>query len=409
MRTFVLGICIIISFIASAQRECATQSYIEEQRSSHPSLSDRLAAAEAFIQRQKINARLHGEGAANVIKIPVVVHILFSDASQNISDAQVNSQIEALNRDFRRDNGDSVTTPERFRSVAADVQIEFVLATADPAGRATTGIVRKQTHITYWKADDKIKLASEGGSAAWDSRFYLNIWVGNLQYVIGYSTLPGGPAEKDGIVIATSAFGTLDRKGAYNLGRTTVHEVGHWLSLKHIWGDTYCGDDLVEDTPKQGNFTPGCPTSFRSSCNNGSTGDMYMNYMDYTGDACLNLFTEGQKERMRSLFNAGGPRNTLLYSKGLNQPWTEGMPVEEMPLPAFAKLYPNPAAAEITLNLDDKWIGKQLRITSANGAMLLMPISSAKQKINLNGFKAGLYFLHGENGSDRLREKFIKL
>jgi hypothetical protein len=135
-----------------------------------------------------------------------------------------------------------------------------------------------------------------------------------------------------------------------------------------------------------------------------------MNYMDYTGDACLNLFTEGQKERMRSLFNAGGPRNTLLYSKGLHQPWTEGMPVEEMPLPSSAKLYPNPAATEITLNLDDKWIGKQLRITSANGAtLLIMPISSAKQKINLNGLKAGLYFLHGENGSDRLREKFIKL
>ena len=97
-----------------------------------------------------------------------------------------------------------------------------------------------------------------------------------------------------------------------------MHEVGHWLGLKHIWGDTYCGDDLIEDTPLQGNFTPGCPTGFRTSCSNGTTGDMYMNYMDFTNDACLNLFTEGQKEKMLSLFTAGGPRNSILSSKGLS-------------------------------------------------------------------------------------------
>lgn len=415
MKTVVLGICMIISSVALAQRECATTSYVEEQRSSHPSLSDKLKAVESFIQRQKTNARLQGGGAANVIKIPVVVHVLYNNGTQNISDAQVRSQIEALNRDFRRDNPDSVKTPERFKSLAADVQIEFQLATADPQGRTTTGIVRKQTNVGSWKVDDKIKLATEGGAAAWDSRYYLNIWVGNLQYVMGYSTPPGGPAEKDGVVIATSVFGTIDKGGAYNLGRTAVHEVGHWLGLKHIWGDYYCGDDLVDDTPKQGNFTPGCPDGFRSSCSNGSTGDMYMNYMDYTADACMNLFTQGQKDRMRSLFNAGGPRNTFLYSKGLSQPWTQGSSmegplVEEMPLPSLAKLYPNPAVSEVILNLDTKWIGRQVRITNANGAAVsTIQITSVEQKISVSALKAGMYFLHGENGVEKLNARFIKL
>lgn len=410
MRTLILGICICISSLVFAQRECATQSYMEEQKLSHPSLSDKLEEVENFIQRQKANARLQGEGAAAVFKIPVVVHVLYSSPSQNISDAQIKSQIEALNRDFRRDNWDTVNTPERFKSLAADVQIEFALATADPTGRSTDGIVRKQTRVLGWKSDDKIKSSAEGGSDPWDSRYYLNIWVGNLQYVIGYSTLPGGPAEKDGVVIATSVFGTIGKEGAYNLGRTTVHEVGHWLGLKHIWGDYYCGDDLVDDTPKQGNFTPGCPHTFRSSCNNGSSGDMYMNYMDYTGDACLNLFTQGQKDRMRSLFSSGGPRNSLLFSKGLNKPWVEGAPLVEQPFLPFAKLYPNPATNEVVLNLDEKWIGRQLRIANANGVVIsTLTILSKNQKIGLMALRAGMYFLQGDNGVEEFRARLIKL
>ena len=410
MRTLILGICITISSSVFAQRECATQSYLEEQKLSLPSLSRKLEAIENFIQRQKANTRLQGEGVAAVIKIPVVVHVLYSSPSQNISEAQIKSQIDALNRDFRRDNWDSTNTPERFKPLAADVQIEFALATADPAGRSTDGIVRKQTSVINWKSDDKIKSSAEGGSDPWDSRYYLNIWVGNLQYVIGYSTLPGGPAEKDGVVIATTVFGTIGKEGAYNLGRTTVHEVGHWLGLKHIWGDYYCGDDLVDDTPKQGNFTPGCPSTFRTSCNNGSAGDMYMNYMDYTGDACLNLFTQGQKERMRSLFAAGGPKNSLLFSRGLNKPWVEGAPLVEQPFVPFAKLYPNPATNEVVLNLDEKWIGRQLRIASANGVVLsTITIISKKQTVRLTALKAGMYFLQGDNGAEEFRQRFIKL
>ena len=410
MRTLVLGICILISTFSFAQRECATSSYIEEQKRLHPALARKLNDAELFMQHQKANARLQGGGAASVIKIPVVVHVLYNKPEQNISDAQIKSQIEALNRDFRRDNPDSVNTPERFRALAADVQIEFALATVDPKGRPTNGIVRKQTSVGFWKSDDKIKFSAQGGDDAWDSRYYLNIWVGNLQYALGYASPPGGPAEKDGIAIATSAFGTLGKTGAYNLGRTVVHETGHWLGLKHIWGDYYCGDDLVDDTPKQGNFTPGCPNGVRSSCDNGSAGDMYMNYMDYTGDACMNLFTEGQKQRMRSLFNPEGPRNAFLYSKGLGKPWSEESPDVEAPVVPLASFYPNPVANGIVLNLNDQWIGKQLKVVTAEGGNVkTIFVTTSRQPVDLSGLKAGMYFLYGENGAEKLVEKLVKL
>jgi hypothetical protein len=286
-----------------------------------------------------------------------------------------------------------------------------VLATADPQGRATTGIVRKQTNRNDWEMDDKIKFAAQGGDDAWDNRYYLNFWVGNLFNLLGYSSVPGGPAEKDGVVIHVSAFGTVNTGAPYNLGRTAVHEVGHWLGLKHIWGDAFCGDDLVDDTPKQGNFTSGCPNGFRSSCSNGDMGDMYMNYMDYTNDACLNLFTNGQKQRMLSLFNTGGPRNSILVSKGLNKPWTQEIPVTET-ISNTIKIYPNPSRGDVALQLteSERWIGKKIVVMNASGSVLFqVQISSRTQKLDLGHLKPGLYFIEGENGSEKIREKLVKL
>lgn len=347
-----------------------------------------------------------------MIKIPVVVHVLYKTSDQNISDEQIKSQIDVLNKDFRRKNADTSNTPLRFKNVAADVQIEFALATADPKGRTTTGIVRKQTNITYWSMDDKIKFTSQGGDDSWDCHYYLNIWIGDLGSLLGYSSVPGVAAEKDGIVINYKAFGTIHVSAPYDLGRTATHEVGHWLGLKHIWGDSYCGDDLVDDTPKQGNFTQGCPNTFRSSCDNGEMGDMYMNFMDYTNDACMNLFTEGQKQRMLALFNAGGPRNSLLTSKGLNQPWVaESSLPQEFSNTTF-KFYPNPATGELTLNFEYNtgWIGKNISIVSANGTVLsTTAVTSKSQKFSLANLKPGMYFIMGQNGDQKIREKFIKL
>jgi hypothetical protein len=261
--------------------------------------------------------------------------------------------------------------------------------------------------------DDKIKFTASGGDDAWDSRYYLNIWVGKMRSLLGYSSAPGGPVEKDGLVISPTAFGTQNVFAPYDMGRTVVHEAGHWMGLKHIWGDTYCGDDLVGDTPKQGGFTSGCPTTFRSSCDNNTMGDMYMNYMDFTNDACMNLFTLGQAERMMTLFQAGGPRNSFLISKGLNDPWLEESPiVETLPANTTLTIYPNPAINELIINFANEghWMGKELKLLSINGSLIQKIIITSKlQKINTSKLQPGMYILQGENGELKLKEKFIKL
>lgn len=412
MRTLSICLCLFIGIVASAQRECGQQHYFEQQKFSDAGFTSRLAAIESFLLQQNNSITSRTESSEEpVIRIPVVVHILYNSASQNISDAQVKSQLEALNRDFRKLNSDTSNIPARFKHYAADVRIEFVLAKADPKGRATTGITRKHTNISEWKLDDKIKFAAQGGVDAWDSRYYLNIWVGYMRSTMGYASVPGSDATKDGIVISPNVFGTLNVNNPFNLGRTATHEIGHWLGLKHIWGDTYCGDDLVDDTPKQGSYTTGCPSAFRSSCNNGETGDMYMNYMDYTNDACMNLFTYGQKNRMRSMFNSGGPRHTLLQSKGLTDPWLEEALIEPSPVaaPDFA-VYPNPTANDAFLNFDDSWIGKQFQLINANGVVLqTVTITNKKQKVALNGYKAGWYFIQARNEDKIIKVKLIKL
>jgi hypothetical protein len=410
MRTILSCICLLLSSILFAQRPCASSTYIDQQKALDPTLNGRLAQVENFLIAQRRSARETGQQAPTVILIPVVVHVLYKSAAQNVSDEQINSQIDALNRDFRRRNADTSSTPDRFKHVAADVQIQFQLATADPKGRATNGIIRKYTDVNHWTTDDKIKFSSLGGDNAWDSRYFLNLWTGDLMTLLGYSSLPGASVEKDGVVINYTAFGTLNSASPYNLGRTATHEIGHWLGLKHIWGDSYCGDDLVDDTPVQGNYTSGCPSGFRSTCNNGDLGDMYMNYMDFTNDACMNLFTVGQKQRMLALFKEGGPRNLLLSSTGLNKPW-----VIESPLPPTTnvfRFYPNPTIGQITLDFQNNasWIGKTVSIVNINGIVIskFLVISNV-QVLDVSSLKAGMYFIRADNGHLKITDKFLRL
>ena len=419
MRSILLALFVFFAIQLNAQRECATPQYIQALSSSNTQTATDIKTAENYSLRMGTP----GFGASSrlssdyIIKIPVVIHIVYNDASQNVSEAQVKSQIDALNRDFRRLNADSINTPSPFKSLAADVQIEFALATVDAKGKATNGIIRKASSVKYWQMDDKIKYTAEGGSDAWDSRYYLNIWVGNTRSLLGYSSVIGTPAAKDGIVINTSAFGT-GMSGAFDKGRTAVHEVGHWLGLKHIWGDALCGDDGIDDTPKQSGYTTSCPTGVKtSSCSNSAAGDMYMNYMDFTNDGCLNLFTIGQKEHMRSLFETGAPRNSILSSKGLGIPWVEESPLPDAispvaTAPSQINLYPNPASAELVVDFefDETWIGKQLKIYNINGvAMQTVNVNSKIQKVSLSGLAPGIYFLKGINGTKSISKKFIKL
>lgn len=408
MRSILLLVILICCQTLLAQRKCATTQYVQEQHLLQPNLEQQLISVENHIQKSSSTTTGSRLTPSTIVKVPVVVHIIYNNASENISDEQVKSQINALNRDFRRRNADTVNTPAGFRDEAADVMIEFYLATADPNGRPTTGIVRRQTHVTDWKMDDRIKFTEDGGANAWDSRYYLNVWVGPMRNLLGYSSTPGGVAEKDGIVVSTDAFGTINKTGAYSLGRTLVHEAGHWLGLRHIWGDTHCGEDLVDDTPKQGGFTTGCPSSYRSTCSN--TGDMYMNYMDFTDDACMNLFTAGQKNRMRSLFIEGGARESLLESKGLHAPWMAPL-IMEATVAASFNVYPNPAQNFIKVQLSsDNRSASTIEIINVNGTSVKKErITGTTTSVNLNGLAAGVYYIQVKNGDNVYRQKVVKL
>jgi len=279
--------------------------------------------------------------------------------------------------------------------------------------RSTKGIIRKYTPVEEWKADDQMKFSAQMGDDAWNSGMYFNIWVCNMQGVAGYASVPGGSADKDGIVIGYRVFGKNSSSG-FEMGKTAVHETGHWLGLRHLWGDTNCGDDLVDDTPKQSYYNIGCPSGIRITCNNNPNGDMYMNYMDYTNDACVNIFTEGQKTRMRALFDEGGPRYSILLSTGLKNPWFNASPLpEESPQWLHPQLYPNPATNELTLDItyDVRWIGKTIVILNVSGQLVMqISITSKIQKINISQLKSGIYFLSvkKEDGSF-IKQKFVKI
>lgn len=237
-----------------------------------------------------------------VVEIPVVVHVVYSDAVGNISDAQVQSQIDALNRDYRKRNADAANIPAVWSQLAADTRIQFALATTDPQGNPTNGITRTATTQTSFDTHDGVKKTATGGVDAWPAGKYLNLWVCDLgNGLLGYAQFPGGPAETDGVVILNTAFGTVGTVAApFNLGRTATHEIGHWLNLIHIWGDRLdcTGTDYVDDTPTAMAPNYGKPQFPHVSCNNGPNGDMFMNYMDYVDDDTMVMFTQGQLARM---------------------------------------------------------------------------------------------------------------
>ncbi|MBC8173346.1 MAG: fibronectin type III domain-containing protein, partial [Chitinophagales bacterium] len=302
------------------QRNCGTTEYMQAQFAADPAYQDRLEEIETFTQNYAENH--DHEGTRAVVTIPVVVHVVYNTPSENISDAQILSQIQVLTEDFRRTNPDTGETPAHFTAEAADTEIEFCLATTDPSGNPTTGITRTSTTKTSFSSTGNLMKFGTYGHTAWDRDDYLNIWVCDLSGgLLGYAQFPGGSASTDGVVCDYAYFGSGGSAVApFNLGRTATHEVGHWLNLYHIWGDdgTSCGgSDLVADTPNQADETYNCPGgTIRISCSNGPDGDMYQNYMDYTDDGCMNLYTSGQKTRMQALFGVGGSRVALLSSPG---------------------------------------------------------------------------------------------
>lgn len=301
-------------------KNCYSMQVLKRQLDEDPALYNKMYKVEkdlrTFIASKKPDGVGNGNGGGNngggeeppvndglgTINIPVVVHVIYNNSQENISDAQINSQINVLNDDFNATNNDVNQVPAEFAGAVANSDINFSLAQ----------IIRVASTETSWGTNDAMKYSSNGGSDAVDPSTYLNIWVCNIGGgILGYAQFPGGNSATDGVVISPQYFGDQGYVSApFDKGRTATHEVGHWLNLRHIWGDGRCRqDDFVADTPSSDGPNYGCPSYPTVNC---KSNDMTMNYMDYVNDACMYMFSEGQKARMRAIFASGGARNSFL-------------------------------------------------------------------------------------------------
>ena len=288
------------SRVDSKDRGCASMDVLEENMKEDPSLKNKMDEIEKHTKDFEKKMKGSRVGATGVLVIPVVVNVLYGNANENISDAQIQSQIDILNQDFSATNSDLSLVPSAFTSAVSNLEYQFVLSS----------VVRKAGNKASWGTRDAMKSSKKGGINPTSPTTTLNIWVCNIGGgILGYAQFPGGSSATDGVVVGPQYFGNTGYVSApYDKGRTATHEVGHWLNLRHIWGDASCGNDQVADTPTQQTANYGCPSFPRVTCSNGPNGDMFMNYMDYTNDACMYMFSGGQKTRSRAIFAVGGAR-----------------------------------------------------------------------------------------------------
>ena len=277
-------------------RGCASHEVHEQQLRENPELAAKMQEIERFTQNAITNGRL----VNGKIQIPVVVNVLYRTAAENISLTQIQSQIDVLNKDFNATNSDFNQVPTVFSGVKANVGISFVL----------DAVYRKSTTKTSWGTRDAMKKSTQGGINPTSPTTKLNLWVCTIGGgILGYAQFPGGSSATDGVVIDSKYLGTTGTATApFNKGRTATHEVGHWMNLRHIWGDTTCGSDLVSDTPTHNTANYGIPAFPHYSTCSGTPIEMTMNYMDYTDDAGMYMFSNGQKSRMLAIFASGGSR-----------------------------------------------------------------------------------------------------
>lgn len=289
-------------------RYCASQEVLQRQLQEDPTLAERMDRIETFTKRFIANGEANRLSGDTMI-IPVVVNVLYKTTAENIALAQIQSQIDVLNEDYSGVNADITKVPSTFVGVkAGDTKIRFVL----------DQVIRKSTNKTSWSTNDAMKKSAQGGINPTSPTTKLNLWVCTLGGgILGYAQFPGGSSATDGVVILNKACGSRAKYASgyytttYDLGRTATHEVGHWLNLRHIWGDATCGNDQVGDTPLHTGANYGCPAAgVKSSCT-GTPVMMTMNYMDYTNDACMYMFSAGQKTRMAATWAVGGPRATF--------------------------------------------------------------------------------------------------
>ena len=293
-----------------AGRKCASVEVLNEQLKADPNLKGRMDAVEAFTKRYISSTKLQRlSTVGDTMIIPVVVNVLYKTASENLNILQIQSQIDVLNEDFKGTNRDIGSVPLIFTGVTSiGMKIRFVL----------DSVVRKSSTKKSWGTNDAMKKSSLGGIDPTSPTTRLNMWACTLgNNLLGYAQFPGGSPATDGVVILNSAFGSRTKYPAgyfistYDLGRTASHEVGHWLNLRHIWGDANCGNDFVGDTPLHTSANYNCPTDGVKSTCTGAPVMMTMNYMDYTADRCMYMFTDQQVSRMEATYAVGGPRATF--------------------------------------------------------------------------------------------------
>jgi len=421
-----LTVLLLLTRLATiAQMDCRSPEYRQIQLIRDPRLAAAIQEIESFTrhQLQTSSIAVAGESVSqanqglSLITIPVVVHIIYNSSQQNISDEQVQSQIDVLNRDYRKLNPDTAGIPAYYSALAADCGFRFGLAKTDTNGAATTGIIRRHTNASSFSINDDVKFTARGGDNAWDRDRYLNIWVCNLTGgTLGYSSIVGCRKETDGVVVSFMAFGTTGTAIApFNLGRTTTHETGHWLNMIHIWGDAFCGDDEVADTPPQQTSTHGDPSGIIISCSNGPFGNMYMNYMDFTDDAGMHMFTYGQRARMRTLFAPGGFRYPILSSAALAAVPAVISTVPVAP-PAdnagmVLRIYPNPAVNTVSVVMTaGTRTGSLLEVYNQVGQKLMTTnISSLNIQLNVSALPGGVYIVRINGGQPGNNFKMVKM
>lgn len=309
-----LLLLIITSSQVFSQLRCGAMQRLAAEIKDYPQLIEKRQKIENDIIKWQKSTNL------NSYTIPVVFHIIYENEIESINLEQIQSQLDVLNQDFNRNNPDANQTPTEFLNVAANCNINFCLAQRTPNNDSTSGVTYTQTDISSFSLyDNRIFHDSLGGKTIWNPERYLNIYVCDLNNALGFSSFPGGIESRDAVVINYSNFGTISVSPPFNKGRTATHELGHWLNLLHIWGDSNCGNDQVQDTPIQDTENYGCPSHPSPTCSN--NGDMFQNFMDYTDDACMNLFTEGQKDRMHATLNS--QRTALIQSQACSPPYED--------------------------------------------------------------------------------------
>jgi hypothetical protein len=399
---------ILITLACSSQlhaQKCATMENLQKQLNSNSNSDAFLKVLDNKSNALPIIHKNNVKHTRSIIVIPVVVHVLTNNEpygqGPNILDTQIYTQLDAMNEDFRLKNADSLPKNHPYWGYTADCEIQFCLAKKKPDGSATSGIIRYNIQASSYNIDDLENTIKP--NTIWDRNKYLNMWVGNMEElvnggrVLGYAQFPGaGSANTDGVAFWYKCFGYYGNVQApNNNGRTGVHEVGHWLGLRHIWGDANCGNDQVSDTSPAVESNSGCPSFPHNvgQCQGTFTsGEMYMNYMDYVNDNCMVMFTTGQAARMR---------NTLDFARaGLKTATGCGvvLDVNKHDTPVGLNIFPNPVMDKMDIILDAPSNYIDVTIVNIHGQKIWerknLYTANNHTQINVAEIPSGVYFVH---------------